>query len=308
MPDLKPASPVRLIRPQDLVWLLLFGALAYTAPYHDTPEIGSLVVLAIVQVLEPKIPALASTRGRVFWIVLKLVFVYIFIGYTDGITSRYWWLMLLPVVSAATTLGVLGTMVFAFLAAGAYLSFLLFVRESRLAELDLTEFWLRAILFGMAGNLANILAEELRLRSAQYRQTAEQLAEANIHIRQAEEAMRRSDRVAALGQLSAGLAHELRNPLATIRTSAEMLTRQLGAENEVAREMAGFIGSEVDRANSLVTRFLQFARPLQLHLEKPISPRRWTAPSRWWSAKPPVSRFTKTTSPIFLPSSSTRNC
>ena len=134
--------------------------------------------------------------------------------------------------------------------------------------MDLTDFWLRAILFGMAGNLANILAEELRLRSTQYRQTAEQLAEANVHIRQAEEAVRRSDRLAALGQLSAGLAHELRNPMATIRTSAEMLTRKLGAENDVAREMAGFIGSEVDRANSLITRFLQFARPLQLRLEK----------------------------------------
>jgi signal transduction histidine kinase len=93
------------------------------------------------------------------------------------------------------------------------------------------------------------------------------LAEANVHIQQAEEAVRRSDRLAALGQLSAGLAHELRNPLATIRTSAEMLTRNLGSENEVAREVAGFIGSEVDRANSLITRFLQFARPLQLRLE-----------------------------------------
>lgn len=258
---------IRLIRPQDGVWLLLFGALAYTLPYHDVFDIGPLVALAIVQVLEPKIPALASTRGRILWIVLKLLFAYIFIGFTYSIDSRYWWVMLLPVVSAATTMGVLGTMVFAFLAAGAYLSFLFFIHSSRWSEMDLTDFWLRAILFGMAGNLANTLAEELRRRSTQYRQTAEQLAEANVHIRQAEEAVRRSDRLAALGQLSAGLAHELRNPMATIRTSAEMLTRQLGAENDVAREMAGFIGSEVDRANSLITRFLQFARPLQLRLE-----------------------------------------
>jgi two-component system, NtrC family, sensor histidine kinase HydH len=258
---------IGLIRPQDLVWLLLFGALAYSLPHHDVFDIGPLVVLGILQVLEPKIPALASTRGRIFWIVLKLVCAYLFIGFTGSITSRYWWVMLLPVLSAATTLGVAGTMVFAILAAGAYLSFLLFLPGS-LAEEDLIEFWLRAILFGMAGNLVNMLAEELRLRSTQYRQTAERLAEANVHVRQAEEAVRRSDRLAALGQLSAGLAHELRNPLATIRTSAEMLTQNLGAENEVAREVAGFIASEVDRANSLVTRFLQFARPLQVKLEK----------------------------------------
>src|SRR5207249_1767403 len=63
---------------------------------------------------------------------------------------------------------------------------------------------------------------------------------------------------------SAGLAHELRNPLGTMRASAEMLTKYVAADNELAREMAGFIASEVDRTNSLVTRFLEFARPLKL--------------------------------------------
>jgi signal transduction histidine kinase len=120
---------------------------------------------------------------------------------------------------------------------------------------------------GIAGNLANTLAEALRIQSKKYRTAAEQLAEANLHIQEAEEAVRRSDRLAALGQLSAGLAHELRNPLGTIKASAEMLERTVSAENEVAREVAGFIGSEVDRANSLVTRFLQFARPLKPRLE-----------------------------------------
>jgi two-component system sensor histidine kinase HydH len=80
--------------------------------------------------------------------------------------------------------------------------------------------------------------------------------------------VRRSDKLAALGQLTAGLAHELRNPLGTIKASAEMLNQQLSSENEVAREVAGFISTEVDRTNSLVTRFLQFARPLKLRMEK----------------------------------------
>jgi len=265
--DSKLRGWIRLVKPQDFVWVLLFGVLAFTLPFHDAYDIGLLVALATVQILEPKIPALASTHGRILWIVLKLILAYLFIGFTYSIDSRYWWVMLLPVVSAATTLGVTGTMLIAVMAGGAYLSFLLYLRRSFWAE-DLSEFWLRAILFGMVGNLVNILAEELRMRSKQYQQTAERLAEANVHLREAEEAVRRSDRLAALGQLTAGLAHELRNPLATIRTSAEMLTQNLGSENEVAREVAGFIATEVDRANSLVTRFLQFARPLQVKLEK----------------------------------------
>jgi len=119
----------------------------------------------------------------------------------------------------------------------------------------------------MVGNLANVLAEALRVQSEKHRRTAEHLAEANRQVMVAHDAVRRSDKLAALGQLTAGLAHELRNPLGTIKASAEMLNQQLSAENAVAREVAGFISTEVDRTNSLVTRFLQFARPLRLRLE-----------------------------------------
>jgi signal transduction histidine kinase len=125
------------------------------------------------------------------------------------------------------------------------------------------------VLLAMIATLANSVAEDLRSQTRQSRAAAEQLAEANRQLQQAEEERRRVDRLAALGQLSAGLAHELRNPLGTIRASSEMLTRSLAAENttnEVAREMAGFIASEVDRCNSLITRFLQFARPLELQV------------------------------------------
>ncbi len=79
--------------------------------------------------------------------------------------------------------------------------------------------------------------------------------------------MRRADRLAALGQLTAGLAHELRNPMSTIKNSAEMLAKTVPAENTVAREVAGYISTEIDRTNSLITRFLEFARPMKLKLQ-----------------------------------------
>ncbi len=255
---------IRLVRPQDLVWLLVFGVLVVTLPVGDAPEILPLVTLGIVQILEPKIPALHATRGRIFWITLKLVLGFILIGYTGSINSPYWLVLLLPVVSAATTFGVAGSLVFTLLAGAAYLAFLFWVQEMSQVTADLV---VRIAFLAMIGNLANILAEELRVQLAKQRRSAEQLIAANRQIQEAEEAARRSDRLAALGQLSAGLAHELRNPLGTIRASSEMLNRSLSAENEVAREVAGFIGSEVDRANSLITRFLEFARPLRLRLD-----------------------------------------
>ena len=264
-----PASSwTRLVRPRDLLWLVFFGALAATTSVGDVSQYVLLGLLAAVQVVEPNIGWLNSTRGVVIWIVLKLALAYLLIGITGSINSPYWVLLLLPVISAATVTGVIGTVTFAMLAGGAYISFLLFLDWKRfeIGPEGTEEIVLRIVFLAMAGTLANSLAEALRTQSEKNRRTAEQLAAANRQIQEAEEAVRRSDRLAALGQLSAGLAHELRNPLGTIKASAEMLNRNVSSENEVAREVAGFIASEVDRTNSLITRFLDFARPLQLRM------------------------------------------
>jgi len=258
----------RIIRPQDVVWLLLFSGMIALNFTGDASEIAMLVALAALQILEPKLAFLSSTRGKVFWISLKLLLSYLLIGYTGGLTSSYFWILLLPVVSAGSALGVLGTQVFTLLACVAYLSFLLFINWERyeLGAEQIREVALRVIFLAVAGNLTNTLGEALRQQFAKFKAVAEQLADANRNLQEAEAAVRRSDRLAALGQLAAGLAHELRNPLGTIRASAEVLNHNVAAENEVAREVAGFISSEVDRANSLVTRFLDFVRPSQLRL------------------------------------------
>lgn len=258
-----------LIRPQDIMLLMLFAAMALVSPTHDLSEVTLLFALAVVQIVEPAFHLLESTRGKVLWIVLQLLIAYLLIGYTGGIVSNYFLILLLPVVSAATYLGVMGTLVFTLIACGAYLSFLLFIDFGRyVIDPEQTSLLvLRLLLLAVAGNLVNTLADALRVESAKHRKVAEQLAEANRSLSEAEAVVRRSERLAALGQLSAGLAHELRNPLHTIKASSEMLAGTLTAENEVAREVAGFISTEVDRTNSLVTRFLEFARPLKLRLE-----------------------------------------
>jgi two-component system, NtrC family, sensor histidine kinase HydH len=248
------------------VWLLLFAGMAALTPRRDFYEIAPLVALCALQILEPKLEFVGTTRGKVVWIILKLLFCYVLIGYTFGVSSGYYWLLLLPVISAGTSLGVLGTQIFIVLSCGAYLSFLGFIdwKQRYMDPQDIRDLALRVILLAVAGNVTNILADALRRQYAKTKAVANELAAANRNLRQAEEAVRRSDRLAALGQLAAGLAHELRNPLGTIRASAEMLNRSVAAENEVAREVAGFISSEVDRTNSLVTRFLDFVRPLEL--------------------------------------------
>ncbi len=271
-------SWMKVLRPQDILLVVLFAGLAAASPTRDADEIFLLVALAAVQIAGPKIPALGTTRGKVLWIVLELLLAYVLIGHSgrvrehgwgeSGLTSNYYPILLLPMISAATYLGVVGSWLITLLCCGAWVSFLLFVnfKEVEVPQESVRILVMWNLLLAVAGNLVNVLAEAVRVQSGKYRKAAEELTEANRNLSQAELAVRRSDRLAALGQLSAGLAHELRNPLGTIRASAEMLARSVPADNEVAREVAGFIASEVDRSNSLVTRFLEFARPLQLKL------------------------------------------
>lgn len=252
------------------MWLLLFSALAALSPHHFRGELVFLSLMAVLQVLEPKLPFLSTPRGNIASIFLKLFLSYLLIGYTGGITSSYYLILLLPVVSAATTLGARGTVFFTLLACGVYLSQLAFVDWTRftIPPDQVREVLLRVTFLCVVGFLIHRLVEETRVEAKKYQITAEQLAEADLSLREAEAAVSRSKRLAALGQLSAGLAHELRNPLGTIRASAEMLRKSIAAENEVASELAGFISTEVDRTNSLITRFLEFARPLELRLQE----------------------------------------
>jgi two-component system sensor histidine kinase HydH len=250
----------RYVRPQDFVWLLFFSALAIFSPERHPVTVAALVALGGVQVLEPRLGAIPS-------VLLKLALCYPLIGYGGGISSGFYLVLFLPVISAATSFGLLGTTLSSLAACGMYLSFLLFLGPDQ--EIDDTgELILRVLFLPVVGFLTNQLAEAIRNEARKSQATAEKLAEANRHLEEAEAQVRRADRLAALGQLTAGLAHELRNPLGTMKTSAELLARKVSGENEIAREMAGYIQQEVDRINSLITRFLDFARPRNLRLEK----------------------------------------
>ncbi len=79
-------------------------------------------------------------------------------------------------------------------------------------------------------------------------------------LRAMEEAVRRSERLADLGQVAAGLAHELRNPLASMSGCVELLQGAPGLGPDEAR-LLGIVLKEAARLNQLVTRFLAWSRP-----------------------------------------------
>jgi two-component system sensor histidine kinase HydH len=82
-------------------------------------------------------------------------------------------------------------------------------------------------------------------------------------IKRLEERVRRSEKLAAIGHLAAGVAHEIRNPLSSIRGFAYLLGRGHGQESP-EREYADIMVKEIDRINRVVTDLLNFARPMAL--------------------------------------------
>ena len=251
------------LRVQDVLLVILFGALIYLA--HDAWQRSFLFGLALFQLMEGHVSWLNSGAGRATSVFLQFVICYLLIGITGGVTSVYYFVLLLPVVSTATYMGVGITTISISVAIGAYISFLLFVdwKNTPLDQEDIHFLLIRCLLPAIVVLIVNSLGESTRAESARYKRTAEQLAIANQNLQEAETAVRRSERLAALGQLSAGLAHELRNPLSSIKGSAELLSRSAARGNPVAQELAQIIIEEAARTNSLVTRFLDFARPLE---------------------------------------------
>jgi len=127
--------------------------------------------------------------------------------------------------------------------------------EFRLSGRDVS--WLVATWFGGTLGLTGfLLGDAIEARRGE-RAAAKALAAARLRVAQ-------SEKLAVLGQLAAAIAHEVRNPLAVVRSSAQGLTETLPADDAEGRRAATFIITEIDRLSNVVSTLLAFARPLRV--------------------------------------------
>ena len=280
----------------DLLWLAFLVGLAALHPIFEIHKQLTLLVLGVLQIFEYRFIGLLPRRGRAYSVIIKIVLASVVVNCTGGIESSYYLIYYLPVVTAAMFFGAFQTLLWTALTSAAYLSFLIPALEVyRLTPEGATELAIRNLFFFLAATVINRFVGENRQQAQRYRELAETLAETNRQLAQVQEEKRRSERLAALGQLSAGLAHEIRNPLGVIKGSSEMLNKKLQTSDPVTGELAGYISSEVNRLNTIVTRFLDFARPAQLELRReqiaPLVDRALKAAhDRWPEAKVQVER------------------
>jgi len=258
----------------DLLWLALLAGLAALPPVYEWHKQVILLAIGVVQLGEGWIVSHLPRRGPAYSVLLKILLATLLIDHTGelSINSSYWPIYFLPVVTAAEYFEALGTLLWTTLAAAAYCSYLSPFFNPSIEDYDLTTesyglLAIRVLFFFLAAMVVNRFVVESRRRTEQYQELAETLAETNRRLEQAQEAARRSERLAALGQLSAGLAHEIRNPLGVIKGSAEMLAQKVSKTDPLAGELSGYILTESNRLSALVTRFLDFARPLHAELE-----------------------------------------
>jgi signal transduction histidine kinase len=252
----------------DLLWIIFLAALAVLPPFFELHKEMALVGIGAFQIFEPRLfKSVNARRAAAYGVLIKILLATLLVGHTGGIpiNSSYYLIYYLPVVSAAMTYGPWGTLFWTALASAAYCSYLIpALEEYELTPSGAAELAIRNLFFFLAALVVNRVVTEHRRQVSRYQSLAETLAQTNQQLEQAQAEARRSERLAALGQLSAGLAHEIRNPLGVIKGSAETLEKKLASNDPVIGELTGFISSEVTRLNTLVSRFLNFARPLQL--------------------------------------------
>jgi two-component system sensor histidine kinase HydH len=255
----------------DVLWLIFLAGLAVLPPVQEFHKQFILLAFGVVQLGEGWLVTRIPRRGAVYLVVLKTALATLLIDHTGelSINSSYWPIYFLPVVTAAEYFGSWATLGWTFVASATYCSYL-YPAWQEYGEIPYDAYTLLAIrllFFFLAAMVVNRFVVENRRQTLRYQELAATLAETNRRLEQAQAEARRSERLAALGQLSAGLAHEIRNPLGVIKGSAEMLSQKLQDSDPLSTELAGYISSETNRLSALVTRFLDFARPLHADLE-----------------------------------------
>jgi two-component system sensor histidine kinase HydH len=174
----------------------------------------------------------------------------------------------IPIIIAAFWFGLRGGLVTSIIVSILYAPHIVF-QWGKFSPLELEKF-LEIVLYNVVGGITGYLSQRGEERREELQRIARGLEESYRKLQSQadliigiEEQLRRAERLSALGELSAMLAHEIRNPLGSIRGTAEILKDDYH-QGDRKYEFLEILVKEADRLNRVVEDFLQLARPLQV--------------------------------------------
>ena len=163
----------------------------------------------------------------------------------------------LPIVIAACFFGWSGGLLAAGCAGLCYAPFVLMASHS--SPQVMAGRYAEIAVFLAIGALTGALSDRERRRRRELQLATDQLSETHRQLRNSFQQLRRADRLSAVGQLAASLAHEIRNPLGSIEGAIDIVERT--SDDDRRREFLGIIKKETKRLGGLLTNLLDFARP-----------------------------------------------
>lgn len=222
-----------------------------------------------IQEKNPMKEPAAEMRRKVFYVLLLIFIISVLHYRTDTelalLHDLYRRLYYIPVGLAAVWFGVRGGLYASLLVAALYVPHVLLDWHHMNRELA-NQFMEIALYFLISGLIGHFADQERRFRK-RWQDAAEKLGHSYQELRrqadqiiEIEGQLRRADRLSTIGQLSAALTHEIRNPLGSIRGTAEILRDDFPPGHPKA-EFIDILLRETDRLNQVVENFLGFARP-----------------------------------------------
>jgi signal transduction histidine kinase len=174
----------------------------------------------------------------------------------------------IPIIFAAFWFGLRGGLVTSFVVSFLYAPHIVF-QWGIGPSLEMEKF-LEIVLYNVVGGITGYLSQRGEERREELQRIARGLEDSYRKLQNQadliigiEEQLRRAERLSALGELSAVLAHEIRNPLGSIRGTAEILKDDY-RPGDRKFEFLEILVKEADRLNRVVEDFLNLARPLQV--------------------------------------------
>ncbi len=209
---------------------------------------------------------ITSSRNRLYvWIVIGITILLVtglhFLTPTDQIVWHeiYQRIYYVPIIAAALLFGLKGGLAASLFTTVVYSPHIYLHWQHGHFDYSINQY-AEIVIFNLVGGIMGALGDRLRKARERAEHNAEERRQAFEELQKTFQQLLQAEKLSSLGELSAGIVHEVRNPLASIKGAIEILEDEI-APDSPRREFSDLAKSEINRLDRLVGEFLRFARP-----------------------------------------------